>query len=59
MGNGLIAFLFSIGTATWVYTKVIRRTGGNTQSTLIVSGAAGVIVFIVMFTVLLLITSQD
>lgn len=40
--NLTIGFLFGAGFAAWVYSKVNRSTGGNTQSALIVAGCAGV-----------------
>ena len=46
MSNNVIAFLVSVGAAGWVYSKMIRRTGGNTQSALIVAAISGVMLFI-------------
>lgn len=58
MSDFLIAFLATLSAATWVYTKANRRTGGNTQNALVVAGVAGIIVFIVVFTVVSMITSK-
>ncbi len=52
MTNGVISFLLAIGTATWVYSKFHRSTGGNTQNALMGAGVVGIIVFILMFTLL-------
>ncbi len=52
MGNGVIAFLMAIGTATWVYSKFYRRTGGNNQSAVTGAAIVGVLVFIIAFTLL-------
>lgn len=47
MTNGVIAFLLAIGSATWVYQKFHRSTGGNTQNSLIGSAVVGVLIFAV------------
>lgn len=52
MPNPLIAFLFAVGVAAWIYSKTQRRTGGNTQNALIVAGLVGVLAFIAMLTLL-------
>lgn len=39
--NLTIGFLFGAGFSAWVYSKIIRSTGGNTQNALIVAGSAG------------------
>lgn len=36
-----IGLLAGLGFAAWVYNKMRRSTGGNTQSALIVAGIAG------------------
>lgn len=43
MSNGLIAFMMGIGTATWVYSKMYARTGGNSQSAGVVAGVVGLL----------------
>lgn len=53
--NGLIAFIFSVGFAGWVYAKTMRSTGNNTQSALIVSGAAALVAFLLLISLLNLI----
>jgi hypothetical protein len=45
----LIAFFVGTGAATWVYTKIIRSTGGNVKSTLIVSVISGLGAFFVTY----------
>ncbi len=45
----LVALLVGVGVGTWVYTKILRSTGGNTKSTLIVAGVTGVGVFILTY----------
>lgn len=40
--NLTIGFLFGAGFAAWVYSKMLRSTGGNAKSAAIVAGCAGV-----------------
>jgi len=47
----LIGFIVAISSATWVYTKVMRRTGNNSKSSLISAGIFGLIAFVVIVTV--------
>lgn len=42
----VVALLFGVGLSTWVYTKVMRTTGGNTQNALIVTAVAFTFSFI-------------
>ncbi|MDQ3064770.1 MAG: hypothetical protein M3Q36_00690 [bacterium] len=46
MGNGFIAFLLSAGAAAWIYNKLMRSTGGNTQNAIIASLVSGVLLFV-------------
>jgi hypothetical protein len=46
--NLMVAFFAGAGAAAWVYSKVMRSTGGNNQSSLIVAGSAGAAAFVVM-----------
>ena len=48
MGNGLIAFLVAISSAVWIYSRLMRSTGGNTRSSVTASAIAGVIIFVVV-----------
>jgi hypothetical protein len=52
MPPALVAALFGVGFATWVYTKIMRTTGGNTQNSLVVAGIAAVFAFIMMLLIL-------
>ncbi len=52
MSNTIVALLLGIGLGAWVYSKVQRKTGGNTQSALIVAGASGATAFVLMWIVL-------
>lgn len=52
MANWLIAFLFSVGVTVWLYTKFMRKTGNNSQSSIVGSAVVGVLLFIISFMVL-------
>jgi hypothetical protein len=45
----LVALLVAISTGTWVYTRVIRSTSGNTKSSLIGAGIVGGFAFLVIY----------
>ena len=48
----MIAGLVAVGAGAWVFSKVVRRSGGNMQTTLISAGFCGLIVFVVAWTLL-------
>jgi hypothetical protein len=48
----VISFFFAIGGATWIYTKMMRSTGNNTASVLVVAGMAGLFIFLVAWSAL-------
>lgn len=52
MPPAVVALMFAAGAGTWVYTKVLRSTGGNTQNALIVAGISGAFAFAIMLIVL-------
>lgn len=52
MPPAVVALFFAAGAATWIYTKLNRSSGGNTQSSLIVSGILGVFAFVAMLIIL-------
>lgn len=54
MGKGLISLMFAAGACTWVYTKLQRTSGNNTQRSLTAVVVAGVLIFVVFFTTLTL-----
>lgn len=56
MSNILVAFLLGVGVAAWVYNKLMRSTGGNTQNSLIASGVVGFIGFVIMLIFMNIIT---
>ncbi|MCA9332600.1 hypothetical protein KDA00_01880 [Candidatus Saccharibacteria bacterium] len=52
MSNVLVAFLIGVGFAGWVYSKIQRQTGGNTQTSLIAAGASGFVAFLLMWMIM-------
>lgn len=51
MSHALIAFVFAIGFAGWIYSLLSRQTGnGNQKSAIIGAGISGLLAFIVVFT---------
>lgn len=48
----LIALLLAIGIAGWTYSKITQRTGGLTQSDMIVTGVVGLLVFMIAWGIL-------
>lgn len=59
MTNGFIALLLGAGAAAWVYGKVMRSSGNNTQNALTVAVVAGVAAFTLMLIVLNLIPGSS
>lgn len=50
MSAFFVALLFSLGAATWVYTKLQQRTGyGNASSALKGAAITGLIAFVVLY----------
>jgi hypothetical protein len=52
MSNVLISFMFSIGSCAWIYQKLQRYSGNNTQQSLVVSGIIGVVLFVIAISLL-------
>lgn len=46
MSKYLIGLIFAVGVGGWAYSQIQRRTGGNTQTSLMMAGIAGVIAFL-------------
>ena len=57
--NLLIGFILGLGVAGWVYAKIMRSSGNNTQSALITAGIAGLAVTFVMVALLQLFFSGE
>jgi hypothetical protein len=52
MSNALIGLVLGAGLAGWVYNKLMKTTGSNTQYALIGAGCAFLGGFVVMYTVM-------
>lgn len=46
MSTFVISLLVAIGGGTWAFSKIYRRTGGNTQTSITMGVIAGVILFL-------------
>ena len=48
----MIGLLVALSVATWVYTKTMRSSGGNTKNSLVVAGVAGLFAFFIILAVI-------
>lgn len=48
----VVGLMLGAGAAAWVYSKVMRSTGGNIQNSLVVAGIAGVAAMILIMALL-------
>jgi len=55
MSSGLIAFFITIGVVTYLYNYFMRTSGGNTKNSLIMSGAIGGLLFVILLFIINLI----
>lgn len=54
----IVALFLALGVAGWTYSKITRRTGGLTQSDIIVTAVVGVIVFFVAWSLISMIPTD-
>lgn len=52
MSNALTGLLFGIGLGGWIYAMMMRQSGGQVQTSVIVAAIAGLIGFFVVYTTL-------
>jgi cbb3-type cytochrome oxidase subunit 3 len=52
LGPFLISLFFTAGTCTWIYTKLQRKSGNNTEQSLIAVGVIAMLMFLVLYTAL-------
>jgi uncharacterized membrane protein len=52
MGPFLISLFFTAGACTWIYTKLQKHSGNNTQQSLIAIGVTAAVMFLILYTVL-------
>jgi hypothetical protein len=50
--NLTIGFLFGAGIGAWIYSKMLRSSGGNIKSALIVAVAAGLLIMVLAATII-------
>ena len=49
MGPLLVAFLFTAGSAAWLYNKFMKYTGGVTQRAVTATGVSAAFIFIISY----------
>jgi len=52
MSNFWISMFFTIGSGTWIYTKLQKYSGNNTRQSIIGTIFIGLIIFVVLFLIL-------
>ena len=52
MSAWVVSFMFSVGASTWLYTKLMRRSGNNTQQSIIVTIVVGIVLLLVTYSIL-------
>ncbi len=52
MSNAITGLLFGVGLSAWVYSKMMRQTGGNTKNSVIIAILAGLAGFLLIFSLL-------
>lgn len=52
----MIALFLAAGVAGWIYSKIMKRTGGNMQQSVTTAGIAGFLAFLIMFSVMIMIS---
>lgn len=48
MSNFLISLLVAISAGTWVFSKMVKQSGGDRKTSVIVGAIAGILVLIVV-----------
>lgn len=51
MSGVLIALFAAAGVGGWVYSKINRRSGGNTQTDIVVTGLVAAFAFLIVWSV--------
>lgn len=51
MSGFLIALLVALGSSTWIYTKMMKTSGGITKNALTVAAIGGFFIFIIILTI--------
>lgn len=59
MGNGVIAFFAAAAAMAWIYSKMMRKTGQNMQSSIIVVVISGIFIFLLVFFALGFVLSSE
>lgn len=49
MSAFVVTLMFTAGVATWIFTKLQKYSGNNTQQSVVATGVAGLFIFIVFY----------
>ncbi len=52
MNGLLVSFILALGISAWIYSKMMKTSGGLTQTALIVSGMSGAVIFFIVVSIL-------
>lgn len=52
MSNEVIGLFFAAGSAAWIYNKMMKITGSNTQVAVIVAGIGALFAFLILWSIL-------
>lgn len=52
MSAFLITLFFTAGASTWIYNQLQKHSGNNTQQSLIATGVAAAVMFLILYTIL-------
>jgi hypothetical protein len=52
MSAFLISLFFTAGACTWLYTRLQKRSGNNTEQSAIATGVVAMVMFLIVYTAL-------
>lgn len=52
LSNIIVAFILACGAAGWTYSKITQRSGGIVKSDAIVTAVAGILTFLIAWSIL-------
>lgn len=52
MANWMAALIFAVGAGAWLYNIMMKQTGNNTKTSLIIAGIAAIFLLVLFWTIL-------
>jgi hypothetical protein len=49
MSPFVVSLMFTAGASTWIYTKLQKYSGNNTQQSVIATGVCALLIFVVFY----------